>query len=244
MERTRLTGAMKDDFRGESVVLAESNADSVNWITAGGVNPVKDQGQCGSCWAFSAVGALEGAHFISSGKLLSFSEQQLVDCAICFPYKNYGCGGGWSYKGMKYWEHYNAEIESVYTYTAENNDCQYNALKASDVAVSAYSAVTPNNAAQMKAAVTQQPVSVSIEADKAAFQQYKSGVFDNAAGCGTQTDHATLVVGFGSEDGTDYWIMRNSWGAAWGEAGYMRLAIIDGVGVCAIQSAPYWPTSN
>jgi len=104
--------------------------------------------------------------------------------------------------------------------------------------------VTRNNAAQMKAAVTQQPVSVSIEADQAAFQQYTSGIFSDASGCGTATDHATLVVGFGTEDGQDFWIMKNSWGTVWGEAGYMRLAIVDGAGVCAIQSAPYWPTSN
>ena len=104
--------------------------------------------------------------------------------------------------------------------------------------------MTRNNVAQMKAAVAQQPVSVSIEADKAAFQQYTSGIFSDAAACGTSTDHATLVVGYGSEDGQEYWIMKNSWGTVWGEAGYMRLAIQDGEGVCAIQSAPYWPTSN
>ena len=87
----------------------------------------------------------------------------------------------------------------------------------------------------MKAAVAQQPVSVSIEADKAAFQQYTSGIFSDAAACGTSTDHATLVVGYGSENGQDFWIMKNSWGTeSWGEEGYMRIAIEDGVGVCGI----------
>jgi C1A family cysteine protease len=123
-ERARLTGAMKDDFKGEFTVLPESNADSVDWRTAGAVTKVKDQGQCGSCWSFSATGALEGAHFIANGELLSFSEQQLVDCATSFPTKNYGCGGGWSYKGMKYWEKNNADLESDYVYTAKDGECQ------------------------------------------------------------------------------------------------------------------------
>jgi len=241
-ERARLTGAMRDDYIGEYVTLPESDAASVDWRTAGAVTAVKDQGQCGSCWSFSATGALEGAHQIASGTLLSFSEQQLVDCAVSRPYKNYGCGGGWSYKGMKYWQSNNAELEETYPYTAKDGECQYDISQATDVTVSAYNAVDRNDVTAMKAAVTQQPVSVSIEADKAVFQLYRSGIFDNASGCGTNTDHATLVVGFGSEDGTDYWIMKNSWGSSWGEDGYMRLAIVDGEGVCAIQSAPYYPT--
>lgn len=92
----------------------------------------------------------------------------------------------------------------------------------------------------MKAAVAQQPVSVSIEADKAVFQQYTSGIFDSTE-CGTSTDHATLVVGYGTENGTDYWIMKNSWGTGWGEDGYMRLAIVSGKGICAIQTDPVYP---
>ena len=144
---------------------------------------------------------------------------------------------------MKYWEHFNAETEDDYAYTAKDGECQYDASKTTDVGVSSYTAVSPSDVSQMKAAVTQQPVSVSIEADKAVFQQYTSGVFDST-GCGTSTDHATLVVGFGTDGGQDYWLMKNSWGTGWGEAGYMRLAIVDGVGICAIQSSPYWPTVN
>jgi len=95
----------------------------------------------------------------------------------------------------------------------------------------------------MKAAVATAPVSVSIEADKSVFQMYSSGIFDNTA-CGTNTDHATLVVGYGSDAGQEYWIMKNSWGTSWGEEGYMRVAIEEGVGICAIQSAPLYPSSN
>merc|ERR1719174_2226797 len=106
-----------------------------------------------------------------------------------------------------------------------------------------YSDVDSDNVAQMKAGVAQQPVSVLVEADKSVFQMYRSGIFDNTA-CGTNLDHATLVVGYGSEAGQEYWIMKNSWGLGWGEDGYMRLAIVDGVGICAIQSAPLYPASN
>ena len=150
-ERSALTGAMKDDFRGEYVVLPESNADSVDWRKAGAVTPVKAQGQCGSCWSFSATGALEGAHFIANGELLSFSEQQLLDCV-----ENDGCGpngGGSKVKGMEYWESNNADLEADYAYTGKVGDCQHDSVQASDVAVSAVRAVTPNNVAQLKAAV-------------------------------------------------------------------------------------------
>jgi C1A family cysteine protease len=95
----------------------------------------------------------------------------------------------------------------------------------------------------MKAAVAQQPTSVLIEADKSVFQMYKSGIFDSTA-CGTNLDHATLVVGYGSEAGQEYWIMKNSWGTVWGEEGYMRLAIVDGDGICGIQMSPLFPYSN
>ena len=95
----------------------------------------------------------------------------------------------------------------------------------------------------MKSALEKQPISVSLEADQKVFQQYESGIFDSAA-CGTNLDHATLLVGYGSEDGKDYWIMKNSWGTTWGEEGYMRLEITFGAGICGIQIEPLWPESN
>lgn len=95
----------------------------------------------------------------------------------------------------------------------------------------------------MKAAVAQQPISVLIEADKMVFQQYTSGIFSSQQ-CGTSLDHATLVVGYGEENGTEYWIMKNSWGSAWGESGYMRLEIVDGDGICGIQMNPLYPSAD
>ena len=226
-----------------------SNADTVNWVTAGAVTPVKDQGQCGSCWAFSTTGSLEGAHFVASGSLLSFSEQQLVDCAY-IKYGNYGCNGGLQTNAYMYYEDgFNAELESVYPYTSgagQRGTCQYSKTSQTAVAVSGYTNVTPDNVAQMKAAVTQQPLAVAIEADKLVFQTYSSGVL-NSTKCGTTLDHAVLAVGYGNDaaSGLDYWLIKNSWNTTWGDQGYVKLAITgDDAGTCGVQSDPQWVKSN
>jgi len=155
-----------DVNKAATVLDSSANADSINWVTLGGVTPVKDQGQCGSCWAFSSTGSLEGAHFVSTNTLLSFSEQQLVDCAF-LKYGNMGCNGGLQDNAYKYYEAGNkAELESVYeAYHASKSTCSYNASSATAVTVSDYKKVTPSNVSQMKAAVTLQPIAVAIEAD-------------------------------------------------------------------------------
>ena len=225
-----------------------ANADSVNWVTAGAVTPVKDQGQCGSCWSFSTTGSLEGAHFIAKGELLSFSEQQLVDCAY-IKYGNYGCNGGLQTNAYKYYEAgYKTELESVYPYTSgggQRGTCQYNESSATAVTVSTYADVTPDSVSQMKAALNQQPLAIAIEADQYCFQTYKSGVLDNTK-CGTTLDHAVLAVGYGTDaaSGLDYWLVKNSWNTTWGDQGYIKLAIVDGKGICGVQKSPAWATSN
>ena len=113
---------------------------SVNWVEDGAVTAVKDQGRCGSCWAFSTTGSLEGAHYIATGELLSFSEQQLVDCAYGAQWGSYGCNGGWPTMAMTYYESYNAELESAYPYASHDDtsrkSCQYSAASTTSVAVS------------------------------------------------------------------------------------------------------------
>ena len=225
-----------------------SNGDQVDWVKAGAVTPVKDQGYCGSCWAFSATGALEGKHFVESGNLVSFSEQQLVSCAS-LSYGNHGCSGGWQYNAFKYWEDYNAETEEAYpystgTYLGYKVSCHYDASSTTDVSVSAYDFVTPKSVSQLKAALAQAPVAVVIEASHV-FQYYKSGILDDAS-CGTTLDHAVLLVGWGYDDGLqkDFWLVKNSWNTTWGDNGYIRIAIVDGDGICGIQMEPQTVTSN
>jgi len=220
-----------------------STPSSVDWRDAGAVNKIQDQGQCGSCWAFGAVAALEGAHFNATGTLLKFAEQQLVDCAG-FRYGNYGCNGGLQENAYDYYESHDAIEESNYPYTARDGSCKYDSLKHTAVEVSKYTNVKAKSSSQTLAALAQQVLTVSIEADKRVFQQYSSGVFDSSQ-CGTNLDHAVSLVGYGSENGQNYYILRNSWGTSWGEKGYMRIANDgDGAGVCGVQKEPLYPAAN
>ena len=217
----------------------------MDWRTAGAVNAVKDQGQCGSCWAFSAIGTLEGAHFLATGNLLSFAEQQLVDCNRSWT-GNHGCNGGWYYTAWNYLSSSFAIEESVYKYTAQNGTCEYAQLEKTNVETLKTTYPKKNNSDQLKAAVAKQPVSVAIEADKLVFQQYSSGVFDSAK-CGTTLDHAVMLVGYGTENGQDYFILRNSWGTTWGEKGYMKLAYTAGdtsVGTCGVNQMPAYTSAD
>merc|ERR1711907_494997 len=219
-----LTYKAAEKKQNNVVVLDETNtADSVDWVSKGAVTPVKNQGQCGSCWAFSTTGSLEGAYQIATGTLKSFSEQELVDCASS--YGNQGCNGGLMDNGFQYVEAKGDALESTYAYTGKTGNCSSSkqaqaAIKKGQV--TSYSDVTSDSESQMKAAVTKGPVSVAIEADQSGFQFYKSGVFSGA--CGTNLDHGVLVVGYGSDSGKDYWKVKNSWGTTWGMSGYMMMA--------------------
>jgi len=132
--------------------------------------------------------------------------------------------------------------ESSYPYRARNGTCKYSSSN-TGVKASGYTNVSADNVSQMKSALAKKPLSVSIQADTNVFQSYRSGIF-NSTKCGTSLDHATNVVGWGSSAGTDYWIMRNSWGTSWGEKGYMRLAIVSGKGNCGIQMQPLYTKTN
>ncbi len=159
---------MDNSNDSETIIFDESNtADSINWVELGGVTPVKDQGQCGSCWSFSTTGSLEGAHFVATGELLSFSEQQLVDCATKL---NMGCNGGNPLWAFKYLKSNDAELESVYPYvsgtTKTAGECQQESLSKTAVEVKSSGSVTADSPSQMKAALTVSPVSVLVEADK------------------------------------------------------------------------------
>jgi len=240
-------------------LLNESTiADSVDWRTKGAVTPVKNQQSCGSCWAFSTTGSVEGALAISTGKLTSLSEQELVDCAGS--YGNQGCNGGLMDDGFKFIEAEGDSTEDSYKYTAATGSCSKSKESSADgVAkgkISSYSDVTPQNCNQMKAAVSKGPVSVAIEADQSGFQHYSGGIFSGS--CGTNLDHGVLVVGYGSDSGKEYWIVKNSWGTTWGDEGYIKMIMGEdgkgcstgrsllgggggGKGECGILAQPSYP---
>lgn len=218
--------------------LSESNLpESVDWREKGAVNPVKDQASCGSCWAFSAVAAAEGVVAISTGKLLDFSEQQLVDCDG----SSNGCNGGLMTYAFEYLIEARGMCSQVdYPYTAQDDSCKDTSC-ARIGTISAYVEVEANNGNQLLAAIAEHPVSVAVSAGSSVFQHYTSGVLDSSS-CGTGLNHGVAAVGYGVEKGKTYLIVRNSWGGSWGDHGYLKIAHTpEGAGICGINQMNCYP---
>ena len=200
---------------------------SIDWVAKGAVTPVKDQGQCGSCWSFSTTGALEGAYFNKNGKLVSFSEQQLVDCDnLSNGGRDHGCNGGLMDNAFNWIAKNNGLCtESAYPYvsgtTKTAGDCKTTCSNVAGSTILKHVDVATKSDTALMTAIAQQPVSIAIEADQRDFQLYKSGVFTGT--CGTNLDHGVLVVGYGTDAGLDYYKVKNSWSTSWGESGYIRL---------------------
>jgi len=210
---------------------------SFDWRDQKKVSPVKDQAQCGSCWAFSTVGTLESWFAIGGNPMTLMSEQQLVDCSTdtC-----YGCSGGWPYKATEYVMKNGLCSETDYPYRAVDQRCQASRCKPviAPGQLKGYTNITAGESDFIDAVFSQGPISVLVEADTSAFQFYSSGVLDDPS-CGTNIDHAILLVGYGTEAGADYWAIKNSWGSSWGDQGYIYF--VQGKNQCGINFGPIVP---
>ena len=218
--------------------------DKIDWRDKGAVTPVKNQGMCGSCWAFSSTGSMEGINFINSGKLISLSEEQLVNCDKT----DHGCGGGLMDNAFKYVINnggIDTEADFPYHAFALWRTCPADKEGNHAVTITDYTDVPTKNKDALLQALSAQAVSIAIEADHFVFQNYRGGIITEDT-CGDTLDHGVLAVGFDTTADTPYWIVKNSWGASWGESGYVRLAInvTDTSGQCGILEHPVYPVIN
>ncbi|KAA8519682.1 hypothetical protein F0562_013873 [Nyssa sinensis] len=227
-------------FRYESVTAVPS---SMDWRKKGAVTPIKDQGQCGSCWAFSAIAATEGITQLTTGKLISLSEQELVDCDTSG--EDQGCEGGYMEDAFQFIVHNKGiATETTYPYDAADGTCNTKEEASHAANITGYEMVPANSEKALLKAVANQPVAVSIDASGYDFQFYSSGVF--TGDCGTVLDHGVAAIGYGTtDDGTKYWLVKNSWGTAWGEDGYIRMQrdVAAKEGLCGIAMDSSYPTA-
>jgi len=212
---------------------------AVDWRQSGLVTPVKNQGQCGSCYSFSATGALEGAWKKAKGTLPSLSEQEIVDCSG--RYGNYGCQGGWYQSSWRYLRDAGGdESESAYPYTARKGYCKFNRAKVVATVAGFHDTQVGNEDDLTNALARVGPVSVAIDASASTFRRYRQGVHYSRSCSSRRLNHAVLAVGYGSEGGRDYYLVKNSWGTGWGAGGYIKMAR-NMRNNCGIASKPSYP---
>jgi C1A family cysteine protease len=195
----------------------------------------------GCCWAFSTVAAIEGIIKLQTGNLISLSEQQLVDCTA----GNKGCQGGLMDTAFQYIiRNGGLTSEDNYPYQGVDGTCSSEKAASTEAQITGYEDVPQNNENALLQAVAKQPVSVAVDGGGNDFRFYKSGVFEGD--CGTNLNHAVTAIGYGTDsDGTDYWLVKNSWGTSWGENGYMRMrrGIGSSEGLCGVAKDASYPTA-
>jgi len=241
LKPTTIFSAHQDLAASSVVRSANALPESLDWRTKGAVTPVKDQGQCGSCWAFSTTGSSEGAHFLSTGKLVSLSEQNLMDCSNS--YGNQGCNGGLMTNAMQYIiKNGGVDTETSYPYTAKDGSCHFSSSNVG-ATLKSFTNVKQGDETDLQNKVNSGPVSVAMDASHTNFQFYSSGVYKYALCSSTRLDHGVLAVGWGHDTtGGDYWIVKNSWGTSWGQSGYFWLARNDG-NMCGIATSATLPSA-
>lgn len=214
--------------------------DKIDWREHGAVTPVKDQGVCGSCWSFGTTGAIEGAYFRKKGKLVSFSEQNLIDCS--WSEGNLACNGGLDYQAYN-WILRHGGLQATSTYGPYMNTdafCHYNPARAATM-MTGYCNVTQGTAGLNHALATIGPLSVSIDATQPSFYFYAGGFYtDSKCKSGIDDlDHSVLAVGYLTHGDEKYTIVKNSWSTHWGANGYVFIAQRDNI--CGVATAPTYP---
>jgi C1A family cysteine protease len=227
----------------DDLFVGAANASSKDWRdSANVVTPVKNQGACGSCWAFSATEAVESAYVIAGNEQVIMAPQELVDCSRGL-LSNHGCNGGMYYHAWDWLKTHMSMRETDYPYTSgttgDETECAYDESKGV-TNVSGYQQASPETES-IKAAIEIGPCSVAVAAGNDVFMNYSSGIVTADEGCPTKIDHAILAVGYGYEGDQGYYIVRNSWDTTWGESGYIRIGMGEGDGVCGINQVVYYP---
>jgi cathepsin L len=238
-EMMHRNGYIQNEDRSNEVTLVslEANPTSVDWTTKGIVSPVKDQGQCGSCWSFGTTGTLEGQWMKKHGGNISLSEQNLVDCDTAW---DHGCQGGLPTKAYAYIIKNGIDTETSYPYKAVQGPCKFNKNNVGATMTSFKQVTRDDETALATAVANVGPIAVGIDASHISFQLYKNGVYDEKSCSSTRLDHAVLVVGYGTANGKDFWKVKNSWGPRWGMQGFIQMSR-NARNQCGIAHDPSYP---